>query len=539
MDNDVDYALEMGGPTYSEYDPTGTGDYFGPTTGNSSHPHMADGREFFDPAQIVADLNNASANKEFGKLSFVDRFMEAFKSYNSMPKEASIALGAIGMPVLPAMALAALGAALTGNLNSTNGVPSNSESQAELIRAGQEYAKANNIDVKDLAKNTSYTVFQEKIQAAPSDRKVIEAYRYLKDNPNEEMEKALAERSPGTTREEMLGALAAGLSQRVFKGKTALADTPEKNDYKGLIQLGFRVNEGSGGMAPIMPKDYVRNLDTLSGLSDEDLEKLSIQNRLGKSLYSETPADFNGLIAGAAGLGAGITVADFMNGTKQGSQTTGNAPAALGTTVASTSSLGAVADAKVDTSLWGTFLDRAMKELEPTIRQNVDFMAREATKYGNDIKASNDKNNALLSSLTDQMNTNTGIFTPTQTDIGSYTPGTSYIKSRALQGLDNKRQLNDTNTATTIYGTAGERSPGKANLATLAALEALTSKDKGFTNTDKEMALKKYIAELDASTSTTNIAEGRKSSTLTDITNTVQAGKSIYDFGKVLSLWGA
>lgn len=151
-------------------------------------------------------------------------------------------------------------------------------------------------------KNASYNDFNKKINSeGESDRKVIQAYRYLSANPNEGMEKALSELPPEMSREEGIATMALGLSHRATMGRLDLAETPEANDYTDFLQVGYNFQNAKygGGTAPIATKNFTNNLNQLSGMSDDDLQKLSVQERLGRALFSE---NINDALIGAVGL---------------------------------------------------------------------------------------------------------------------------------------------------------------------------------------------------------------------------------------------
>ena len=201
--------------------------------------------------------------------------------------------------------------------------------------------------------------------------------------------------------------------------------------------------------------------------------------------------------------------------------------------------------------LWNQFVDRAVNDLEGLTQENADFRRTEAEQYNQTIGTATAKDNSVLSGLASDLNNETGTFTPTQTNWGTYQPGSNFIKSKALTGFSSAEKDNTINAAKSKYGTVSDRSPVIGTLQYLAGLE-------GIATTDRESLMQKYINDLQAETtrySTDLNAESSKYAVdnnvsmnnltiaanepgvLDNIVSGVNAGVGIMDMGKTFGWW--
>jgi len=191
--------------------------------------------------------------------------------------------------------------------------------------------------------------------------------------------------------------------------------------------------------------------------------------------------------------------------------------------------------------LWNQFVDRAVNDLEGLTQENADFRRTEAEQYNQTIGTATAKDNSVLSGLASDLNNETGTFTPTQTNWGTYQPGSNFIKSRALTGFSSAEKDNTINAATSKYGTVSDRSPVIDTLQYLAGLE-------GIATTDRESLMQKYVADLNAESSkyavdnnvsmNNSTIAANEPGVLDNIVSGVNAGVGIADMGKMFGWWG-
>ena len=170
----------------------------------------------------------------------------------------------------------------------------------------------------------------------------------------------------------------------------------------------------------------------------------------------------------------------------------------LGTNTGGTTTGGS--GAPIDDDLWAQFVKKAAAEMEGAIATDTKFKKDAADMYGQRINEATEGENKLLGRISSDIDTQTGLFQPTQTSMGTIQPYTNSWNAKSLMSLADKKKQNLLTAADKKYGTVAERSPVKAQIDYINYLGQIAGADKAATLEEKKLAIQKYLGELDDET---------------------------------------